>query len=288
MKDQPIKTNDKLSAEEIAALHEWQAEPPFFTLPVHIEIEQQLRLCMDGIENGILVGPPGVGKTKSIQILTNKLEAEEALDSDGEEPRDIIRYQASKAGGTKTGLTDFLEAGLEETVSAYTKRSQSPKNLIDHIAEELKARNTSLVCIDEAHLINPDNLDLLRQIPDQAEELGHKVRFMLIGSSLLREHVAEIGQLGQRFSAEIRFPEISRRQVGPHLTSFHPHLPMLESSLTKAEWRTLVEEIFRAVAGKFRRLQVLLMNANALALHFGRQVDREIMEFALEKLAPEV
>lgn len=280
--------SEQLTADELAELRDWQNQERFFELPIHAEIEYQLKACMDGIESAILVGPLGVGKSFSVKMLTKRIQQQELADNPEEEPGEVILYEASRANGTKTALTDFLEAGLEQPLSAYTKRSQSPKNLIDRIAEELKERDARLVCIDEAQFIDSDNLDLLRQIPDRAHALEHNVRLFLIGTYGLLDKLSPTGQIGQRFSAKIRFPCFTRREVGPHLPSFHPHLPRLRDSLTKSEWAALEQAIFRASNRKFRRLAVVLENANALAIRFNRRIDREIIEFAIDKLAAEV
>jgi hypothetical protein len=49
----------------------------------------------------------------------------------------------------------------------------------------------------------------------------------------------------------------------------------------------LEEEIFRAAGGTFRRLTVLLTNANALSIRLQRPIDEEIVRLAISKLARE-
>lgn len=39
-------------------------EPRFLRLPIHRAIEHQMRLCMDGVESALVVGPRESGKTE--------------------------------------------------------------------------------------------------------------------------------------------------------------------------------------------------------------------------------
>ena len=49
----------------------------FFRLPVHSWIEWEMKVCMDGIESGAVIGPAGVGKSYSVKRLKERIEAEE-------------------------------------------------------------------------------------------------------------------------------------------------------------------------------------------------------------------
>lgn len=277
----------KLSKDERAALETWT--PGLLGMPVHRELEHQMEVCRKGIEDAIVIGPGGVGKTEMVKRFCNRMREEEArrtIEDPSHLPAEVLYYEASRATGPKTGLLDLYKA-LFGGASRVGARFQTPASLRDHIADELQRRNVRLICIDEAQLVDAANLDLLRQVPDAARSRGHAMGLMLIGNEELRDSLVAIRQMGQRFSAEVQFHRISRKSVGPHFTGFHPHLPALKDSLKDAAWRSLEEEVFRRVNGSFRRLEKLVLNANELVLKFDRRMDEKIVRLAIGKLALE-
>jgi type II secretory pathway predicted ATPase ExeA len=264
-------------------------KPMFFSLDVHAQLLYQMRLSMNGVESAVVIGRRGVGKTYSVHHMIESLETEEETNTGGgagSEPRRILYYESSDSRGTKTGLIDLIEV-LSGPLAPGTRRSVTPRALIELIATELKLQGIGLVCIDEAQKIDGHNLDQLRQVPDQCERIGHPMGLVLIGSDELRQSLAKIRQLGQRFSAEIHIPRLQASILAPHLSGFHPHLDPLRKVIGEKRWAVLRDEVIDATGGSFRRLRLLLINANQLSLHFRRAVDEDIVRLAVKKLAPE-
>lgn len=278
----------KLSKDERVVLEQWSAR--FFAMPVHDELEHQLQLGIKGVEHTAVFGDRGVGKSYSIDRFCNRIrnrEADAMLDDPTHMPVEVIYYESSPANGPKTGLMDLYQRlfGGDSRVGA---RFQSPTSLRDHIAAEVRRRNVRLICIDEAQMINSDNLDILRQVPDAAlRNEQHVVGMMLIGDENLRDSLVEIRQLGQRFSGQVKFPQISRRELSAHWIGFHPHLTPLKEDLDGTDWRALEGDFFRTVNGSMRRLQRILENANELCLKWNRQLDEFVLRVAVEKIAGE-
>ena len=279
-----------LVESEIQWMRDWK-ELPFLHRDVHAELEHEMRLCMKGVESAIVIGDRGVGKSKAVQFFCDKIEQEECercmAPGSTDLPRAILRYDTSKATGTKTALLDLWTMAAEETPSAGMQRRSSPQSIIGEIVQALEIKNVALVCIDEAQMISPENLDLLRQVPDAARERGYALGLLLVGSGELRDSLVAIRQLGQRFATELHFQPLSRDEWASHWSGFHPHLEELRAALPAVAWRALTEEVFRVTRGKFRRVQHVLVNANELALVWKRAIDAEILRFAMEKLAPE-
>lgn len=279
---------ETLTEEQVKELQAWSAE--FLQLPVHLELQHQMNLCMQGIEQGFVIGARGAGKTYSVRWLINEIQAaevERSLSEPGYEPREVLYYEASRATGTKTALIDLYEV-IFGYVSKAASRFHTARSLVEQIAAEMQRRNIALICVDEAQMIDAANLDLLRQVPDVARGMEHSVGLILVGSEELRDSLARIKQLGQRFSGEVRFPRIDRSQIAPLLPAFHPHLGPLKAKLKAKEWNRLENEFFTAVNGNFRRLVTLLRNANALALRLSSPVDARVLQLAIGKLAEEV
>lgn len=276
-----------LSAAERAELEAWQ--PNFFTLPIHAQLEHQIELCAQGVESAIVIGPPGVGKTYSVQLLLQRAEDREAdrsLADPRHEPRRMLYHVAGLSTGRKTAALDLYQR-VAGPIGNGKRRSISPHDLALQTAEELKRQRVHVVCIDEAQLISAENIDQLRQVPDFARQLGHPMGLLLVGTEELRPRIVEIRQLGQRFAAEVLMTPASSADLARHLAEFHPHLAPLKRSLPKRSWDALEERLLRKVGGKLRRLQNILRNANLLALKLNRRVDAVILGAAIDRLADE-
>jgi hypothetical protein len=262
--------------------------PGFFVLPEHSALEFEMRLCLKGLASAAVIGPRGVGKTYSVEHFVALLQREEDERAQaGETSRGILHYEASAATGTKTALIDLLKVVTKRTLSAGARRAQTPMFLIDRVARALMERQIHLVCIDEAQMIDPTNLDLLRQVPDQARRLGHPMGILYIGSEELHDRLVRIQQLGERIGTEIHLPRIEQATIAPHLAGFHSDLGPLQASLPKRAWRSLEADLFRAVCGKWRRLTTILTNADEMSRSLGRPIDEPILRAAIDKLAPE-
>lgn len=279
-----------LSADELLWMRQWR-ELDFLTLEVHEEVEHEIRICMNGIEHAIIVGERGLGKSKAVQVLCDKIEQAEMelamTPGSTHRPRRILRYNSSRAQGTKTALLDLWTQAAEGAPSAGMQKRSSPSLIIQEIVHALEMRNVALIVIDEAQMISPDNLDLLRQVPDAAKARGYALGMILIGSDELRASMVAIKQLGQRFATELRFLPLSSEDWAKYWSTFHPHLGELKTHLPAPEWKALTGEVFRVTSGKFRRIEKVLLNANELALSWKRPIDPEILRFALDKLAAE-
>jgi hypothetical protein len=273
------------AVDSIEQLRRWTW--PFLELPVHGQLRYQIDMAMSGKENALVVGPRGAGKSAA---MTHLLEQVRTRDVDGALadvlPRQVVWYTSGQARGARTALIDLADA-VGCSLSSRMQRSATPRQVIAHILQIMMEERYHLVCVDEAQLISPDNVELLRLVLDEAAAEDYPLGMILVGDERLPGLVASIGQRGQRFSAEVRVPRIMIPQIEPHLPRFHPHLGLINEQLSRRAWRTLVEELFRAVGGTWRRLRVVLVNANDLALRKQRPIDEEILRLAIEKLASE-
>lgn len=274
-----------LTESERAELQNWAM--PVLELDAHRELRYQLSLSREGKEHVLVTGGRGNGKTTAITRLLSEIDREEVqrVIADAEyQPKQTMYMVASKAEGRKTVLLD-----LERALFGGSTRNRwvTAHALVENLAEEFQTRSITLLCVDEAQMVSPDNLDLLRQVPDACAQRGHPLGLVLVGSEELRESLLEIQQMGQRFSTEIRFPRLTRSQVTTNLPGFHPHLRRLGETLEPVEWKALEQSVVTAVAGSFRRLGVLLMNINALALEKNLPISPAIIHAAIHKLASE-
>jgi thymidine kinase len=288
-----------LTADQRAELLAWS--PPWYSMPVHAEVEYQLQRALDGKENTVIVGTRGVGKSETVRSAIRRVEAKELArvaevkeTEEGENrdaqpilpsyPRGILYYEASKTSGSKTSLRDLLRE-LKRRVTPSEVRTWTPSDFVERTFQQARRKQVHLVCIDEAQFINPENLELLRQVPDLARTQNFRMGIVLVGDHRLRHNVAATGQLGQRYTGLVEFPRFETL-VG-EIELWHPHLQVLKKRLNTKEWRLLTRTLALAASGSFRRLTAALENANALAYRLGRPLDDEVLAMAIEKLAPE-
>lgn len=260
----------------------------FLTLNAHAAVGYQLQLALDGVQNSLIVGPPGVGKTRTVKrwIDDHRNQQMQQQVHGGAPPKGILYYQTAKAAGPKTVLGDiYHELGMR-MVSARSKQSWSPTIFLEQIVAKLKEDNIAMICIDEAQLIEPNNIEHLRQIPDKAAEQQHTVRLVLIGYEALVGRVQETGQLGERFAAVVQFPRFAASEVAPHFAGFHSELEHLKTSLPKKTWDALGRDIFKAAHGSFRRLETIIKEALALAEHHRRALTEQDLRIVIQKLPP--
>jgi DNA transposition AAA+ family ATPase len=284
-KNAPGHQPRNLTAEEIDELGRWRF--PRISDAVHAEIEFMMERAMEGAENGVVIGPRGAGKTYAMNHICEDIEQVEVdrmLAGTTARMRQVVRYQSGEASGAKTALLE-LHRHTSGALSAGRSRLATHMELAEDIAQHAKEMNVRLICIDEAQKISPDNLDHLRQVPDRARELEHPLGLVLFGNEGLRQSLVRIGQLGQRFSAEIHMPRVSSSTLAKRLPEAHPHLAVLKEALPAAGWERLVKRLDRSVQGNYRRLDHVLSTANELARRFRRAIDEEIMEDAMARLA---
>jgi hypothetical protein len=279
-----------LTDHDAAVLRAWT--PAFLETPDHQLARFQFARGLAGEEHTAIVGPLGVGKSYTVEYLTREIdeaEAAQARESEGAHvPRRVFTFTTSTAAGRKTLLLDLYEAITGETLSAGNRRAWTPRHLIECVVTETLAERYHLLVVDEAQMADETNLDQLRQVGDVAAKRGHPLGIVVVGTEELREKLVRIRQLGQRFSCEIRMPRITREEIGPHVIGFHPHLPALAEQLGAARWDALLAELFAKVNGSFRRLAVVLTNANAITRGRGEWMTEDVLRVAIEKLAPEV
>lgn len=290
----------KLTSDQRAELNCWS--PPWYSMPVHAEIEYQVTRALNGKENSIVVGTRGVGKSETVRSAIHNAEAAElervANIQSGQPdagstsapaapayPRAILYYEASESSGSKTALRDMLKQ-LKRRVTPSEVRNWTPGDFVEQTFKQLKRRNTHLVCIDEAQFINTENLELVRQVSDLARVNSFPVGIMLVGDHRLRDRLGATGQLGQRYTGLVEFPRFETLMGEVEL--WHPHLQVLKKRLKARKWRVLTHSLTVAANGSFRRLVAVLENANALALRLDCPLDEEVLSMAIDKLAPEV
>jgi type II secretory pathway predicted ATPase ExeA len=278
----------QLSDTDRVAIRQWVA--PILKLPVHRELEHQMRLGMEGVESTLVLGDLGTSKTESCRRLAEEIEHQELQESFKDSayvPRRILMYESSTADGRKTALVDLCERLAQEELSASARRVHTPTNLVARIAEACRRRAVHLIMIDEAQMISSHNLDQLRQVPDAASRLNHQMGIIYIGTPELRALMVKTQQLGQRVSAEVHFERLTGAQLLALMEGWHPHFKPLAAHLGTKQWKVLVERVEAKSRGSIRRIDRIVRNAHHFALALNRCIDEELLTMAIDKLSDE-
>lgn len=259
----------------------------YLRFPIHYEIRDALEAAASGLTNVLIHGRAGVGKTTAVREEMAELRTRAmANDPGGYSERTYVHLTASRAEGTKTALQDIHREIADHVLSAHAQKHTSPRAFVDQIAEAMITNGTRLLCIDEAQMIDERNLDLVRQIPDITAEKNHPLGLILVGTPPLRNALANIGQLGQRFGREIPFPEMKRSEITKYLET-HPALADLKATLEAKAWKGIAREILDTAQGTFRRLTLILSSIERVSDKLSRPVDREVVRLALGSIADE-
>ena len=267
---------------------------PMWTMPwigfeVYELILYQVRLAAAGVENTVITGPKGVGKTSMVRRALDEFSDEEAERVAGtpeaEPVRNWVYYASGSADGRKTALRDLLGA-LGRSTSPGRMRHWSVRDHCEAAVTDLRGtagnRNARVVCIDEADRIDLDNLNDLRQVIDEADHRDYPLGMILIGNGAVASHLAANAELGQRFSTAIAVGPFNGEEIRPRLPDLHPGL----EALSKEDgWDELADDILDAARGAVRRLERILENADIFARAKSRPLDDAAIRFALRKLA---
>lgn len=264
-------------------------DPPFLSLPVHALVRHQLTLALNNVESTVIVGPRGVGKTRTVLSQITEIRAAELrkqLAGGGASPRQILWYATGEAAGRKTVLSDIYAQLKGRPMGRRSKQDWSPTEYIRQITDVIRDEHYALICIDEAQHIDPANINHLRQLVDAAQHVGHALQLVLIGNEELPRNVNATGQLGERFTGFVNFTPFAADQVATYLAEFHPGVGALQTSLPAKQWKALEGKLFAAARGSFRRLCAILRNADELALlHGGSMTGQDLLQ-AIAKLPP--
>lgn len=279
------KAAEALKHDPMTVMREWVA-PPFLTRNWMDETEVFLPGVMAGTHNLLVVGEQGVGKTEFLRRLDKELNQGKGRDLRSVSTAQPCFYMsAAPSRARRTAMDNLLEqlrGGAPLKTTEKGELSISP--LTNRILDELAARGKRLVIIDEANLLTPEDVDVLRLVHDRSKERSHPVGLLLSGTPMLSQIVEESGHQGQRFPHAIHVGPLKKREVRQCIAGFHPVLPEIARDLEEEKWRELIDHCWEVTRGNLRRMSVLVTTAHDLALKMGRPMTAEHLRAAADTL----
>lgn len=153
---------------------------------------QMLTRAIDRAEGiGLVIGPPGIGKTVLLQVLADQF-------------RERFATVVFSAGQLET-RRELLQAISFDLGLAYQNKDEGELRLglVDYLARSDKCPQGMLVLVDEAHVLPANVLEELRLMTNLAKDGEPRVRLVLAGTIRLEEQLAQprLESFSQRLTA---------------------------------------------------------------------------------------
>src|SRR3954451_11170802 len=176
----------------------------------HAEAVARIGWWLDQHALGVITGEVGAGKTVAVRAATA------ALDTS----RHVVIYLPNPSVGVR-GMLHHIVASLGQVPSFYTA-TLAPQAADALAAEHAERGRTPVVVIDEAHLLDNQQLEAIRMLTNHDMDSGSPFAALLIGQPTLRHRLrlGVLAALDQRISVRYALdgmaPADSADYIGHH------------------------------------------------------------------------
>jgi|GEM_PF-1250474 len=230
------------------------------------------RIVERGSGAGLVIGPPGSGKSLLLQVLASQLHGRFELASltDGHAP-------ASRR--------ELLQSILFELELPYRgfDEGELRLSLIDHLARGL-AGVPLLILVDDAQHLAVELLEEIRLLADVARSGAPRVRVVLAGTASLEEKFAHptLEAFSQRLAARAYLSTLSREETQGYITA---QLGSVGGNVFSILAGDSIDQIYRATDGVPRLINQVCDHALMLAANRGqRKFDGSLIQEAWSEL----
>jgi type II secretory pathway predicted ATPase ExeA len=219
---------------------------------------QTLARCIERAEGaGMLVGPPGSGKTLLCQLLAEQF-------------REVFEIALLSNGHLGT-RRELLQAILFELKLPFRRMDEGELrlSLIDHLSDERAGRTGLLLVVDEAHTFPLRLLEEVRLITNLVRHGQPRVRLVLAGGPSLEEHFARprLAAFSQRIASRCYLEPWQPRETRQYVIN---QLAMAGGDARRTFTDDALTAIHRATDGVPRLVNQLCDHALILAFAGGR------------------
>lgn len=176
--------------------------------PGHDEAVARVRWCIDEAALGVVCGEVGAGKTVAVRA------AVAALDT----PRHTIIYIGNPAVGAR-GLYATIITTLGGT-PRFHKAALIPQATDALAAETTERGRKAVVIVDEAHLLDADQLEELRLLTNADMDSRSPFACLLVGQPTLRRRIklGAFAALDQRIALRYTLPGMNLEATASYIT----------------------------------------------------------------------
>jgi len=220
----------------------------------HSEAIARISWCVDQHALGVITGEVGAGKTVAVRAATA------ALDTS----RHVVIYLPNPSVGVR-GMLHHIVAALGRTPSFYTA-TLAPQAADALAAEHAERGRTPVVVIDEAHLLDNQQLEAIRMLSNHDMDSGSPFAALLVGQPTLRHRLrlGVLAALDQRISVRCTLTGMIDQETADYLTH-HLKIAGRSDTLFSGDAVTLIHNAARGYPRAVNNLAI-----NALTAAFAR------------------
>jgi type II secretory pathway predicted ATPase ExeA len=222
--------------------------------PGHGEAVARISWCVDQHALGVITGEVGAGKTVAVRAATA------ALDTS----RHVIIYLPNPSIGVR-GMLHHIVATLGQVPKFYTA-TLAPQAADALAAEHAERGRTPVVVIDEAHLLDNQQMEAIRMLTNHDMDSGSPFAALLVGQPTLRHRLrlGVLAALDQRISVRYALAGMTAQDTASYLTH-HLKIAGRADTLFSADAITLIHNAARGYPRAVNNLAI-----NALTAAFAR------------------
>ena len=211
----------------------------------HAEAVARIDWCITERALGVITGEVGAGKTVAVRA------ALAALDTS----RHTVIYQANPAVGGRglyTGIVTALGG-----VPRFHKASLIPQTVDLLAAEEHERGRTVILVLDEAHLLDADQLEELRLLTNADMDAHSPFAALLIGQPALRRRIklGTFAALDQRIALRYAMTGMTRQETTSYI-AHHLQLAGRSDTLFSDDAVALIHQVSRGLPRAVNNLAI--------------------------------
>lgn len=221
----------------------------------HGEAVARISWCVDQHALGVITGEVGAGKTVAVRAATA------ALDTS----RHVVIYLPNPSVGVR-GMLHHIVSALGQVPSFYTA-TLAPQAADALAAEHAERGRTPVVVIDEAHLLDNQQLEAIRMLTNHDMDSGSPFAAVLIGQPTLRHRLrlGVLAALDQRISVRYALAGMTPDDTAGYLTH-HLKIAGRADTLFSTDAVTVIHNAARGYPRAVNNLAI-----NALTAAFARK-----------------
>lgn len=171
------------------------------------EAAARIRWCVAERAIGVITGEVGAGKTMTVRAVLENLEA----------TRHTVIYLPNPQIGVR-GLHEAIITTFGQSPSPITSRIIAQSSAV-LAAERAERGKTTVLAVDEAHLLKYEQLETIRMLTNHAMDTDSPLACLLIGQPTLRRtmKLAVLAALEQRVQLRYAMPPMQASETASYI-----------------------------------------------------------------------
>ena len=222
--------------------------------PGHGEALARITWCVDQHALGVITGEVGAGKTVAIRAATAALDPS----------RHVIIYLPNPSVGVR-GMLHHIVYALGQVPSFYTA-TLAPQAADALAAEHAERGRVPVIVIDEAHLLDNQQLEAIRMLTNHDMDSGAPFAALLVGQPTLRQRLrlGVLAALDQRIAVRYAMTGMTPTDTAGYI-SHHCGIAGRTDTLFSGDAVTVIHNAARGYPRAVNNLSV-----NALTAAFAK------------------